>query len=239
MHDSDKVRFFTALSFVARVFGEKMDKAIAHSYWVALNDLGIDDFEQACDTAAKKLERWPRPAHILKLAGASHDNKRSAAWDQVDKVSRGALSRFTDPRAAAAVARLGGIRRIKLMTSDQFHVWYRKEFEAAYELTAEDTPSLPPAKKKPAQDPPDEISGKVDHKKLLREICNKIGPIDRPAEPKPGKTNTRPDDEFLRTYEEIKAKLYEERRTNDAGNDSETAGPDKEENNAAINHRPV
>jgi len=237
MHDCDKTRFYTALSFVARVFGEKMDKAIAHSYWVALNDLEIDAFEQACDSAAKTLEWFPRPAHILKLAGASQSIKRFEAWDQVDRVSRGASKGFTDPRAAAAVARLGGIRRIKLLQADAFYTWYRKEFERAYELVAANTPALPPAKKPP--EPDDEVSGEVDHKKLLREICNKIGPVDRPVKTRPGKITPQPDGEFLRKYEEIKAKLYDERRNSDDGSDSETPGAGGEENNATTDRGPV
>jgi len=137
MLHEDKESFAQAMNAMAAAFDKEIDEATLEAYWMALEDMPIGAIESAVRDAMRKLEYFPRPAH-LRRSGPNLDPEARAilAWQAaVSAVGRhGAYTsvEFDDPLTNAAIRNLGGWNWFCSQPEKDFHVWVRRGFEKIY-----------------------------------------------------------------------------------------------------------
>lgn len=134
---ADRALFRTLIERLAGAFGRDSDRATLQGYWMALEDLAIEDIAAAVKVALKQCQHMPRPVEIRRLAGERPpEADAAAAWEivaeTVGRVGRYQGVDFADGRINAAIRRMGGWPRLCSRGGDDFHTWARKEFLEAF-----------------------------------------------------------------------------------------------------------
>ena len=151
---SKEERFVRAMNILAAAFDKEIDEATLESYWMALEDMGIDSIERATKAAVQNLEFFPRPAHLRRSQDSMGAEARAIiAWQSVVKsiatVGQYASIDFDDPITNATIRNLGGWYWLCKQPEKDVKVWIRKGFEKIYVslagsgVTAESTAYLP------------------------------------------------------------------------------------------------
>jgi len=139
----DAQRFLAAMTAICTVFDRAPDKQTVDAYWVALEDLPIEQVEAACRHAMRSLRWFPKPAEMRPVAGGGAARIRAAeAWLGMIKISHSPAagrrisinSHPTDKTANRALELLGPITTQAEMEGP----WLRKQFCEMYaDLEAE------------------------------------------------------------------------------------------------------
>ena len=149
MMDDDQTRFNNALQALMVLFRVESTAALIEAYWVALNDLDVDDVLAGIARSMRECEFMPPPAQIRNRAGGISVERRGLlAWNSVVEAIRehGAWVgvTFDDPVTGLVVRDLGGWSAICGTNSDELHKWTRQGFLKMYAIHAArgDTPDV-------------------------------------------------------------------------------------------------
>lgn len=136
MNNADKKAFAEAMAMLAITFGVEADKALYAAYWMALEDIDIEQVQAGIAKTMRSCRFMPKPVEIREASLGSTDTAALLAWDAVAKAAAsvgGYTSvQFEDPVATAAVRQLGGWAEICSKNTAEFHKWTRQEFLRAY-----------------------------------------------------------------------------------------------------------
>lgn len=109
MTNADSPRFGELMALLSETFNEPMSEARATAYWLALEDLPLDDIERSVAEALRECRFFPRPAELRALAGAQ---PVTPGWVN-RQLSAGLSGKPVDPFVALFVERLGGWRGVE------------------------------------------------------------------------------------------------------------------------------
>lgn len=138
MDNCDRDGFTKVLRMLAATYDKEASVDFIEAYWLALEDLSLDDIKFAANEALRRLEWMPRPAYLRKIIGdVEPDHRAAIAWQVVRK----ALSQhgtytsvdFDDPVINASIRNMGGWVALGQKSGEDFEVWTRKEFERIYQ----------------------------------------------------------------------------------------------------------
>jgi len=138
MDNEDRAEFALVMQTLSAVFDKEATEDVIQAYWMGLNDLPLGDVKRGAETALKRSEWMPRPAHLRKMAGdVEPDHRAAIAWQAI----RQALSQhgtyqsvdFDDPVINATIRNMGGWVALGQKKGEDFEVWTRKEFERIYQ----------------------------------------------------------------------------------------------------------
>ncbi len=146
MQKSDLPRFMALIGALAETFQKSPSEATFLGYEMALDDLPIERIEIAVRKAMRSCKFMPLGVELRELAGElSTTDRPRLAWDEFERavVSVGGYKSpdFADPLINAVVRHLGGWVRCCDMPAEEFDVWLKKEFLAAYASYMRATPS--------------------------------------------------------------------------------------------------
>ena len=139
MDDSNKPDFAKVLISLGATLGVKPDKPQLRGYWMALNDLSMEQLSKACEMALKSSTntygQLPLPAILRSYVCEQPERRAELAWQAVLRaVERYGTYKgvdFDDRRTNAAVRAIGGWRELGACKADALD-WRRREFVAAY-----------------------------------------------------------------------------------------------------------
>jgi len=154
MNNNDLGRFAQAMAALSAAFDKEIDESTVEAYWMSLEDMSIEAFEEACKLAMQNLEYFPRPAHLRRSqAGMGAESRSIIAWQSVVRavatIGQYASVDFDDPITNATVRNLGGWYWLCQQPEKEVKVWIRKNFEKIYTalsgsgVTAESVRYLP------------------------------------------------------------------------------------------------
>ena len=134
---SNRERFARAMNVLSAAFDKEIDEATLESYWMALEDMPIEDIERACKHAIQNLEFFPRPAHLRRSQAPMDPTSRAiVAWQSVVRtiatVGQYASVDFDDKLTNATIRNLGGWYWLCQQPEKEVKVWIRKNFEKIY-----------------------------------------------------------------------------------------------------------
>lgn len=105
-------------------------------YWMALSGCTPDDISAAITRATVELDRMPNAKALRDMCMGDPSAAAAEAWSEVvqavSSVGRYRSVDFADPTINAALRSMGGWVRLCNRGGDDFHIWARKEFVAAY-----------------------------------------------------------------------------------------------------------
>lgn len=118
-------------------FGRKPDAEIVAAYAMTLRDLAPQQVEAAFLAAMRKPTDHPLTAGQLYALGVTGgldaETLAERAFQLLDEVLGAEYPLdFEDKRINATVRELGGLQRLSEVPLEEFHVWTRKAFLAAY-----------------------------------------------------------------------------------------------------------
>lgn len=126
----------TAITLLGEAFRQKVSDATMEAYKIGVGDLSNSDLARATDIALHTCKFFPSPAELREFVGQKHESVAQKAWLAVDRAAYIGSYRhvdFDDPLINAAIRSLGGWAQILTGTGDNWAVWTRKDFVAAYE----------------------------------------------------------------------------------------------------------
>jgi len=114
------------------IYGKEIDELLLRAYWAALNDVSIDDLENAAYSHIA-LEKWfPKPCELRHVDATAVSFR---AWDTAitaaERVGAYKTVDFEDQAINATIRFMGGWRRFCEMKADEEH-WRRQEFLQTY-----------------------------------------------------------------------------------------------------------
>ena len=98
MTDDDKLQFAAALRMLGRIHRQQVDDLLIEAYWLALEDVPLDEFRGRCMALLKEGGEWfPKPAALRNrgadyrrdLAKRTADTNRLLAGDQPQQLEQG------------------------------------------------------------------------------------------------------------------------------------------------------
>jgi hypothetical protein len=138
--DTDRKKMFKdGLCGLGEIFSKSTSNTMLKMYYVALEDLSIEQVRIAITRAAKECKFFPTPAHLIELSGyATLERRALIAWqDAVNAVLRHGYPRhvnFEDRIINAVIRGLGGwVTFNALFTSARDEDFLRLKFIKNYE----------------------------------------------------------------------------------------------------------
>jgi len=137
MTSDDKPEFASVMTALCTAFGKELDEAILEAYWMALEDMPLDEFKQGSKKCLQEEEWMPKPGAIRRSAGIlSPDARAMVAFECVRKsiATHGAYVsvNFDDPVITATIRNMGGWIELCQLPTDKFNTFTRKDFEKIY-----------------------------------------------------------------------------------------------------------
>jgi hypothetical protein len=127
-----KQRFSVALSAAGAVFNRDVNESLARIYFAALADLDLDRCTAALEKLIGTSKFMPKPAEIRDLVAGDVGDRALIAWGEVlTLAANSATAKHSDPDVEAAVAAMGGWRRIGMTDRSQLG-FLQKEFRDHY-----------------------------------------------------------------------------------------------------------
>lgn len=136
MQNRDREAYVVAMNALCGMFRVEPSEPFLDGYWMALQDVSIDDVRAAVVKAARTCQFMPPAAELRKLAGAGAEQASIDAWNGVVNAIRkfGAYESVDfGPTVNAAVRAVGGWRRLCTADSAELHAFIRREFAQALE----------------------------------------------------------------------------------------------------------
>lgn len=131
----NKERFHRIMMAMGAVFGTQVTEAMLDAYWMALEDLELDELARAAKAMISGSEFFPRPVQIRRAAGEKSPEDRAAdAWvcfEQAWRRYSSAELDFEDSLINATVRAIGGPAALGDKTVDEWP-WVQKAFEKTY-----------------------------------------------------------------------------------------------------------
>jgi hypothetical protein len=135
-----KTLFKDGLCGLGEIFSKSTSDTMLKMYYVALEDLSIEQVRIAINRAAKECKFFPTPAHLIELSGyATLERRALIAWQDAEGavVEHGYMRHvdFTDDRIINAVIRALGdwVHFNSLFTNAKNEDFLRSKFIKAYE----------------------------------------------------------------------------------------------------------
>lgn len=123
----------------ASLGGEFTDAALL-GYWIALNDLTLEQIQQACYSAMRCSKHIPKPAELREFVLGTPEDAAELAWSDVLRaVPLGAYKHvdFSDKLINACVRNLGGWPNfLSRFDGADGEKWLRIEFTKCYRIFA-------------------------------------------------------------------------------------------------------
>ena len=138
MDSDNKARFGLQLALLGETFDKDITRTRLQAYWIGLQDLPLDRFEQAVHKAIEQSEFFPTPAALRKLAGyGSGEEFVMMAFSVVLKsIARFGPYKhvdFQDVTINATIRNLGGWPTfVGRFTDAEAEKWARLEFIKTY-----------------------------------------------------------------------------------------------------------
>lgn len=138
MTPEDKPRFSAIIQALCVTFNRESSAALTRGYWLALEDLTIEEVEEAAARALKVSRFLSTPVELRELAGrSSNADAALTAWDTFSHTvaTVGAYKHvdFSDGVINATVRSLGGWPKVCAISVEEFDKWLRKDFLTVYE----------------------------------------------------------------------------------------------------------
>lgn len=128
-----------AVIALCEAFGRSATEATVGAYDLGLRGLSDSQVEAATAMALQRCKFMPVPAELRELAvgsGVSYDAMADQAFltlsNAVRRYSDMTSINFADGLINAVVRTLGGWERLHTLGSEQFEIWFRKDFVASY-----------------------------------------------------------------------------------------------------------
>ena len=142
MTSDDKPEFASVMTAMCTAFGKELGEAILEAYWMALEDMPLEDFKQGAKKCLREDEWMPKPGAIRRSAGVlSPDARAMMAFECVRKSisTHGAYVsvNFDDPVITATIRNMGGWIELCRLPEDKFNTFTRKDFEKIYKTLLE------------------------------------------------------------------------------------------------------
>jgi len=137
MIETDRPQFVLAMAAMAATFRREATEALLTGYWMGLNDLPVEDINQAVARAMRTKTFMPAVAELRELAGEMTVDQRAVkawgAFEMAVKAHGGYASvDFDDQTINATIRNLGGWERLCELPASEFDKWLRKDFAKAY-----------------------------------------------------------------------------------------------------------
>lgn len=142
MTDQDRDRFEVMLLGLAEIFDKQLSEGQINLYYLALEDMDIEDVMQAGNILARSVKFFPKPVEFRESMAINTDDLAAIAYGRFFK----ALIRtdhhktliFDDPIIHAVVENLGGWNEelYNKWATIETEVWLRKDFERLYQTYA-------------------------------------------------------------------------------------------------------
>lgn len=145
MKPEDQERFIQSMGILAEAFQKKPSTSMAEIYWRVLQDMSIEDFEQAClnlINTRKITGTFPMVAEIREASGKgeSLDTRVALAWDKLMFAVRthGYYDsvKFDDPVIPLILSSWGGWMKWSGEVKEDELKWARKDFDKLYRAYA-------------------------------------------------------------------------------------------------------
>ena len=142
MTSDDKPEFASVMTALCTAFGKELDEAILEAYWMALEDMPLDEFKQGSKKCLQEEEWMPKPGAIRRSAGALTPESRSVlAFETMSRAisEQGAYASvcFDDPLINATIRNMGGWLELCNSPADKFNGLIRRDFERIYKALLE------------------------------------------------------------------------------------------------------
>lgn len=136
MKPADKEQFEQAMEMLCAIFGKESTEAMLAGYWVALQDVSLQDFLVAAKKAMSEYQFMPKPGELRGIDGNT-DLKTQAGYmwiSVVDQIGRTGSygSPDLDDKTMAAIRAIGGWRTICAMSRHALDTRARQAFIDAY-----------------------------------------------------------------------------------------------------------
>lgn len=131
MTPEDRPKFLEIVVGFAELRGKQLSAPALELFWNAMQGWSIEDFTAGANQLMRTCEFFPTPKNFEDLRKASSMTP-GEAWGLVRDAARNGHPCPTDPKIAAAVRALGGIRAIGMTATDQMHFLERR-FAEHYE----------------------------------------------------------------------------------------------------------
>lgn len=137
MNTSDKTRFAHLLGLLAETFHKPLSHAQLEAFWIATNNLTLQQLETATLHLLKSSKFMPTPADIREAAQPLPSPlEAAAAWESI-------INRFRNPQASQpsnlalrTLKLIGGWNTLGNRSPEENDTWSRKEFLRLYEELA-------------------------------------------------------------------------------------------------------
>jgi hypothetical protein len=137
MHAKQRPEFVGIITALAVTFGREASEALLTGYWMALQDLPLDDLKRAAARAIHERTFMPVPAELRELAGELTPEARAViAWKAALDAERlhgyyGSVD-FDDKAVNATIRNMGGWEKFTERLENEDREWLRKEFLQIY-----------------------------------------------------------------------------------------------------------
>jgi len=132
----DRQSFNDCITTLFKSLGGEITDDIRYGYWIALEDIPLQQVQQACYLAIRNAKFVPRPVELRELIFGRAEDKAESAWQDVCKaIPLGSYRHinFTDRFINATIRSLGGWPSfISRLTDSENEKWARKEFLQCY-----------------------------------------------------------------------------------------------------------
>jgi hypothetical protein len=137
MQPADFTRFRNVMFGMGKLYERELDQVVLDTYWLALRDWSLEEFEACAVQLMRSARFMPRPADFNDLRKAALPTK-GEAWARVLQHCKSGYrdGKGLTPEIDRAVHALGGYRYLAMAPIDQLQ-WHEKRFAEHYEDMAE------------------------------------------------------------------------------------------------------
>lgn len=142
MTNQDRDRFEVMLLGLAEIFDKQLSERQIDLYYLALEDMDIEDVVQAGNILARSVKFFPKPVEFRESMAINTDDMASIAYGKFHKgmmrAHPGRTLIFDDPIIHAVIENIGGWNEelYNKWSSIKDEVWLRKQFESLYQTYA-------------------------------------------------------------------------------------------------------
>ena len=141
MTNQDRDRFEVMLLGLAEIFDKQLSEGQIDLYYLALEDMDIEDVANAGNILARSVKFFPKPVEFRESVVVGTDDMASIAYLKFFKACAHTPDRtliFDDPIIHAVIDNLGGWNDelYDKWASVKDEVWLRKSFEEMYQTFA-------------------------------------------------------------------------------------------------------
>ncbi len=137
---NNRTEFRTCVQAMFACLGGEVTDAGMLGYWIALEDLTLEQIQQACYQAMRSSKFIPKPSELREMVLGKPDDHAMMAWsDTLKAIPIGPYKHidFSDKLINATVRNLGGWPTfLSRLTDSQAEKWVRIEFLKCYSQLA-------------------------------------------------------------------------------------------------------